>query len=182
MTPFITDHVPDEFKFTVEICDKEMRSRKIVSSTIMWYELQQKIAEHLNVYLSSLHILYRLSTDSKKDLPYDLLSQHHLDTLITLLRPLIVPPLLANGCCSTCPMKPITVQVFAKGSEAVPAKSEGKVSAETMYCFSSDNFNSVVISARGTALLSKKSQNLRQKFFMRSELRLGEQLQMCLHV
>ena len=42
-----------------------------------------------------------LSNEAKGSLPLDLTSKQHLNSLIVLLCPLIVPPILANGQQST---------------------------------------------------------------------------------
>jgi hypothetical protein len=125
----------EHFSFTIEIQDKQKGSRaiEIISSTMTWSRLQQIISQHLNIYPTSLHAQYRLSTDNKKDLPCDLTSQRHLDTLHALLRPLIVPAVLANGRRSVRQKKPVTIQIFDKNSEILHPSSENKVS-ETIYC------------------------------------------------
>jgi hypothetical protein len=103
----------------MEINNKRMGIRKIetFSSTISWDNLEERMGEVLNIYLKNLRLQYRLSTDSSKSLPFDLASQPQLDAMITLLRPLIVPPLLASGKKSTRKMKPVSVQVFNKDDE-----------------------------------------------------------------
>jgi hypothetical protein len=62
-----------------------------------WVALQQKLAELFNIYPTLLQAQYRLSTEPKGSLPFDLASQDHLDSLCKNLRPLIVPRVLANG-------------------------------------------------------------------------------------
>jgi hypothetical protein len=119
---------PESFNYTIEVNNTEKGSRivDIVASTTSWFAFQERIAKHLNVYPSSLHIQYRFSTDSKA-LPCDLTSQDNLDTMITLLRPLVVPPLLANGRRSTRQMKAVTVQIFNKDGGPLAASGDGKV-------------------------------------------------------
>lgn len=86
------------------------------------------VAQYLNIFQSSLHLQYRLSTDNKGSLPCDLTSQRCLDILISILRPLIVPPILANGRRSTRAMKSVAVQVFIKGDdEVLSTTNDGKV-------------------------------------------------------
>lgn len=118
------------------ISDRKKGSRvvEIVSSAITWNRLQHKVAEHLNIFPTSLDALYRLSTDNKKDLPCALTSQQHLDTLITLLRPLVVPPLLANGRHSTRRMKSVTVEVFNKDTETQPVPNDNNVCWSPVLC------------------------------------------------
>jgi hypothetical protein len=97
-----------------------------MNSTTTWPQLQQQLAEHLNIYPTSLHAVYRLSTDDKKALPCDLISQQHFDTLIMLLRKHSIPPRLASGHPSTQPKKHLTIQVFNKTDG--PTASDPKVS------------------------------------------------------
>jgi hypothetical protein len=120
----ITD---EPFNITMEIINRQkgIRAVEIVSSTISWFNLQQTLARILDIYPTSLHAQYRFSTDSKQMLPLDLTSPQHLNTLTTLLRPLVVPRLLANGRRSTRPMKAVTVHVFNKGEDS--AQNDNKV-------------------------------------------------------
>jgi len=105
-----------------------------IKSSDDWLELHNKLAEAFNVYPNSLYAQYRLSTDAKGTLPLDLNSENHFGTLVKLLRPLVVPPLLANGRRLTRPMKAVTVQVFNRNSGGVESgqgggkQSSGKVS------------------------------------------------------
>jgi hypothetical protein len=103
----------------MEITNMRMGIRKIemFSSTISWDSLEERMGELLNIYLKNLRLQYRLSTDSSKSLPFDLASQQQLDALITLLRPLIIPPRLANGKKSTRKMKSVSVNIFNKDDE-----------------------------------------------------------------
>ena len=116
----------------MEINNRREGSRvvEVVKSTILWFSLRAKLAEHFNVYPTALHAQYRLSTDAKGSLPVDLTSQQHLDSMVKMLRPLIVPPLLQNGKRSTRKMKAITVQVYNRDDEqsAVQGQSGSKVS------------------------------------------------------
>ena len=99
------------FNFTMEVTNKlkGIRVIEIIPSAILWYQLEQKIAEMLNIYPTSLHAQYRFSTDNKESLPCDLTSAHHLGTMITLLCALVVPAILATGHCSTRQLKKVTV-------------------------------------------------------------------------
>ena len=96
-----------------------------MTSTIPWLTLQQKLAELFNLYPSSLHAQYRFSTDAKGSLPLDLTTRLHFDMMITLLQPLIIPPHLQSGKCSTWKMKPVMVQVFNKDDEPLSTESRG---------------------------------------------------------
>ena len=106
----------------------------IVKSLDDWLDLQNKLAAAFNVYPDSLYAQYSLSTDAKGTLPLDLISENHFETLVKLLWPLVVPPLLANGRRSTRKMKAVTVQVFNCNSGSVESgqggrkQSSGKVS------------------------------------------------------
>src|SRR5882757_5124368 len=130
LSSYLVLAIAEPFNFTLEISNKQTRSRsmEIISSTTPWFSLQQKLAEILNVYQGSLHVQYRLSCDSKDKYPCDLTSHQHLDTMLTVLRPLIIPARLANGRRSTRPMKAVAVQVFVKGNELEPTQSVSKVS------------------------------------------------------
>ena len=111
--------------FTIEVNNREKGSRavEIVSSTMPWFSLQEKLAELFNIYPASLRAQYRFSTDPKGSLPLDLNTQLHFNTMITLLRPLIVPPRLQSGKRSTRKMKPVAVQVYNKDDVPLPAES-----------------------------------------------------------
>jgi hypothetical protein len=114
----------------MEVNNREKGSRvaEIVSSTISWPSLHMRIAEILNVYQASLHVQYRFSTESKDSLPCDLTSQQHLDTMIRLLRALVVPPLTKSGRPSAKKMKSVTVQIFNRSDEPHQGKhGPGKV-------------------------------------------------------
>jgi hypothetical protein len=91
-----------------------------------WHELKDRVAEHLNIFPTSVHLQYRFSTDTKDSLPCDLTSQQQLDVLLALLRPLIVPAILANGRPSTRQKKAVVVQVFNKNDNGY-VLSDGKV-------------------------------------------------------
>jgi len=70
---------------------KGIRAIEIVASTILWFNLEQTLAQILDIYPTSLHAQYHFSTDSKQTLPLDLTLPQHLNMLITLLWPLVVP-------------------------------------------------------------------------------------------
>lgn len=92
-----------------------------------WTALKDKLAELLNVHPTTLHAQYRLSTDSKASLPFDLTSQTELNNLLNVLHPLVVPPILASGRRSTRRMKPVSVQISNKG-DVQPLQIANKVS------------------------------------------------------
>ena len=118
----------EPFKYTIEINNKLKGTRTvmIVESTMLWFRLEQQLAEALNVYPASLHARFRFSTDHKDVLPCDLTSQKQLDTMIALLRPRIVPGRTKSGQPSVRPMRQVTVQVFNGNDE--PVQSDAKVS------------------------------------------------------
>jgi hypothetical protein len=131
--------ITEPFNFTLEINDKQKGSRTvtIVSSTITWDQLRLQIAEHLNVFPSTLVVQYRLSTEAKGSLPCDLASQVQLDVVISILRPLIVPAILANGQRSKRARKAVVVQVFSKndGSSASSTRKVSKIPPFGSYQF-----------------------------------------------
>jgi hypothetical protein len=118
------------FDITADIIDKGNHQMKILSSMVLWPKLQTQLAELFNVYPTSLHTQYCLSTDPKECLPCDLMCQDQLNMMVKLLKPLIVPPRLKGGKRSTRKMKPVSVQLFNKGNDPnnIPkAPGAGKV-------------------------------------------------------
>jgi hypothetical protein len=101
------------FRIMLEIANQRKGSRSIqeIQSTITWTTLQEDLARLLDVYPSSLQAQYRLSTQPKA-LPLDLQTENDLNMMVTMLRPLIIPPLLQSGRRSTRQMKPVTVHIF----------------------------------------------------------------------
>src|ERR1700676_1273306 len=124
--------VTDIFEISIEVIDiqRGKRVRERIFSTILWPTLQQKLSEILNIYSASLHAQYRLSTDAKGSLPFDLTSSQDLRQLVKIIQPLVVPPRLANGKRSKKRMKEVIVSVSQKGDSAdfQAAKSGAKVS------------------------------------------------------
>jgi hypothetical protein len=104
---------------------KNNRSIEIIQSKVAWTVLHQWLAKILDVYPTSLQAQYWLSTEPKA-LPFNLANENDLKMMLTLVKPLVVPPLLANGRRSTRKMKPVTVQVFNK-NEAITAVAAEKV-------------------------------------------------------
>jgi hypothetical protein len=121
----------------IEVNDLQRDSQSLMTakSSDDWLELWNKLVAAFNVYPDSIYAQYHLSTDAKGTLPLDLISENHFGTLVKLLRPLVVPLLLANGHQLTQKMKALTVQVFNRNSRGVESgqgcgkKSSGKVSA-----------------------------------------------------
>jgi hypothetical protein len=117
------------FDIPTEVNNRTTETRILgsIRSTAIWYDVKMKIAKDLNVFADTLHLQYRLSTDRADSLPCDLTSIVQFTDLVTRLRPLIVPPILANGRRSTRKLKPVTIQLFSKGDGPVSAKTDGKV-------------------------------------------------------
>ena len=95
-----------------------------IRSDIPWISLCEHLAKLLDIYPLSLQAQYRLST-GPKDHAVDLQNEMDLKLMIMLVQPLIVPPLLVNGRCSTHKLKPVRVQIFNK--DDVVAVPETKV-------------------------------------------------------
>ena len=94
----------------------------MIQSDIPWTSLREHLARLLDIYPSSLQAQYHLSTQPKA-FPLDLHTENDLKMMVTLVQPLIVPPLLASGWHSTWKMKPITIHIFSKDEVvAVPDK------------------------------------------------------------
>ena len=87
-----------------------------------WTGFHDKLAEMLNIFPTSLHAQYCFSTEHKESLPLDLTSEVQFNMMMSLLRPLVVPPRTATGRCSTRKMKPIVVQIFNKNDEPAIVK------------------------------------------------------------
>lgn len=92
---------------------------EILSSMLSWGDFQQKLAEALNIYPTSLRAQYRFSSENKDSLPCDLTSQQQFTTMLLRLRPLVVPAMLTNGQRSARKMKAVAVQIFNKGDDPV---------------------------------------------------------------
>lgn len=126
LTYMLLSTAPFTIFLEVENQRKGSRSIETVSSDIHWVLLQERLAKALDIYPSSLHAQYRLSTQPKA-LPLDLQCENDMKMMFTLVRPLVVPPKLANGRRSTRTMKHVTIQIFNKG-DAVP------ISDKVCYC------------------------------------------------
>jgi hypothetical protein len=96
---------------------KGSRSIEMIQSDITWVSLRERLARLLDIYPLSLQAQYRLSTQPKA-LPLNLQNENDLKMMLTLVQPLIVPPLLANGQRSTRKMKPVTIQIFNRDEAA----------------------------------------------------------------
>ena len=82
----------------LEIANQRKGSHSIqeIQSDVTWTSLQEDLARLLDVYLLSLQAQYHLSTQPKA-LPLDLQTENDLKMMVTLLWPLIIPPLLQSG-------------------------------------------------------------------------------------
>ena len=129
------------FRVMLEIANERTKLRKIerIQSDISWTDLREIIALRLGIHPSSLQAQYRLSTQPKA-LPLDLQTENDLEMMLALVEPLVVPPLLANGWCSTHKMKPVTIQIFDKEEAvAVPDTKVYYSHVASHACFSSNN-------------------------------------------
>jgi hypothetical protein len=92
-----------------------------VSSALSWLQFAKILARLFNIYLpdslddaTMLQAQWRLSTDSKTALPFDLTTQRQYESLLTIVRPLVVPKTTMSGKPSARKMKAVTVQIFNK--------------------------------------------------------------------
>jgi len=110
----------EPFTIMLEIVNQRKGSGSIemIQSDISWMCLHERLAKCLDIYPASLQAQYRLSTQPKA-LPLNLQNENDLKAMITLVQPLIVPCLLANGRCSNRTMKMVTVQIFNRDEVAV---------------------------------------------------------------
>jgi hypothetical protein len=86
------------FHVMLEIANEHIKLCKIerIQSDILWTNLQEIVALCLSIHPSSLQAQYHLSTQPKA-LLLDLQTENDLEMMLTLVEPLVVPPLLANG-------------------------------------------------------------------------------------
>ena len=114
---------------TFEINDRARGARKnlTLSSLTFWDDLQDRVAQVLNVHQGSLQLQYRFSNEKNNSLPFDLLSHDDYDEMHDQLRPHILPRILANGKRSKSIRKLVVVQLFNRGMEGEKGPT-GKVS------------------------------------------------------
>lgn len=107
---------------TFEINDKARGTRKNITlpSITPWADLQDWVAQVLNVYRGSLQLQYRFSNEKNNSLPYDLHSHDDYDAMRDQLRPFIVPKILASGRVSKTVRKLVMVQLFNRGLDSEP--------------------------------------------------------------
>jgi hypothetical protein len=116
---------------TFEINDQARGARKNLTlpSSTSWADLQDRVAQALNVHQGSLQLQYRFSNEKNNSLPFDLRSQDDYTDMRNQLQPLITPRILANGKPSKSIRKLVTVQLFNRGMEGVSGeKGAAKVS------------------------------------------------------
>jgi hypothetical protein len=118
---------------TFEINDKARGSQKnlTLSSLTSWANLQDRVAQVLNIHQASLQLQYRFSNEKNNSLPFDLRSHDDYIEMCDQLRPFVIPRILANGKRSKTVRKLVTVQLFnnLKGMEEVSGEKGVKVSS-----------------------------------------------------
>lgn len=126
----------DVFEMTFEINDKARGARKNItlSSFTSWDNLKDKVAQVLNLHPGSLKLQYRFSNEKSNSLPFDLVSLDDYNEMRDQLKPFVVPKILASGKPSKSARKLVTVQLFDKGTEGVPASGEKGVKVSRDYC------------------------------------------------
>ena len=114
-----------------EINNKARGARKnlTLSSLASWDNLQDRVAQVLNVHQESLQLQYRFSNEKNNSLPFDLRSHDDYDEMRDQLRPFIVPKILANGKPSKSIQKLVVVQLFNRGMEGTSGEKGVKVSS-----------------------------------------------------
>ena len=114
---------------TFEINDRARGARKnlTLSSLTFWDDLQDRVAQVLNVHQGSLQLQYRFSNEKNNSLPFDLRSHDDYDEMRDQLRPHILPRILANGKHLKSIRKLVVVQLFNRGMEGEKGPT-GKVS------------------------------------------------------
>jgi len=129
-TSDIEAYYSETFEMTFEINDKARGARKklTLSSLASWPNLQNRVAEVLNVHQGSLQLQYRFSNEKTNSLPFDLRSYDDYDEMRDQLRPFILPRILANGKRSKTVRKLVIVQLFNRGMEEVSGEKGVKVS------------------------------------------------------
>lgn len=112
-----------------EINDKSRGVRKnlILSSSKSWDNLQDRVAQILNVHPGSLQLQYRSSNEKNNLLPFNLRSQDDYEEMCDQLRPFVLPKILANGKLSKSIRKPVTVQLFNRGIDETSGEKGVKV-------------------------------------------------------
>ena len=116
---------------TFEINDRARGARKnlTLSSLTSWDDLQDRVAQVLNVHQGSLQLQYRFSNEKNNSLPFDLRSHDDYDEMCDQLRLHILPRFLANGKRSKSIQKLVVVQLFSRGMEGEKGPTgPGKVS------------------------------------------------------
>ena len=115
---------------TFEVNDKARGAQKelTLSSLASWADLQDRVAQALNVHQGSLQLQYHFSNEKTNSLPFNLHSYDDYDERRDQLRPFIVPRILANEKCSKSARKLVMVQLFNRDMEGISGGKAGKVS------------------------------------------------------
>ena len=107
---------------------KDIHKLFAVTSKTKWADLEEKIAQILNIFTTNLCAQYVISIEPAGAIPIALTSQADLIELHECLAPLVVPPQNTNGSISKQKMKEVIVKVTDKGDDVAPsATSNGKV-------------------------------------------------------
>ncbi|KAF8446176.1 hypothetical protein L210DRAFT_840754, partial [Boletus edulis BED1] len=80
-----------------------------ISSTIRFDKLRELVAEKLGRFTGLVQLQYRLDSDKAKDGMISIQNDDEFAMFMDRLRPLIVPPRLANGKVSARRLKPVSV-------------------------------------------------------------------------
>jgi hypothetical protein len=129
----------DIFDMKFEINDKAKGARKNITlpSFTTWDNLKDRVAQVLNRHPGSLQLQYRFSNEKSNSLPFDLLSLNDYNEMCDQLKPFVVPKILASGKPSKSARKLVTVQLYDKGMEGVPAGGEKGVKVSRLIDFAS---------------------------------------------
>ena len=122
------------FDMTFEINDKARGARKNITlpSFTSWDTLKDKVAQVFNLHPGSLQLQYRFSNEKSSSLPFDLISLNDYNEMRDRLKLCVAPKILASGKPSKSARKLVTVQLFDKGMEGIPAGGEKNVKVSTV--------------------------------------------------
>ena len=106
---------------TFEINNKARGAQKNLTLSLLTSgaNLQDWVAQVLNVHQESLQLQYRFSNEKSNSLPFNLHLHNDYNEMCDQLQLLIVPRILANGKRSKSAQKLVTVQLFNRGMEGV---------------------------------------------------------------
>ena len=109
--------VPFDITFEINDTLQGIQSIRNVSSMISWLKLKDILAQMFNIHQSSLHAQYRLSTDAKGSLPFELSDEDSLRVMVDMVHRVVMPNQLANGKTSRRQRKAPTIQVTNKSAQ-----------------------------------------------------------------